>query len=150
MYENHGFVCLPGVSIEGKPYFEEGVPFPWYKIPNDLPFSVIVKTDEGHTYNLNVLETARRQGCKIDYTALVEPVKSGDGNQKAEAEPKFLLDQKSIQTVTFKKDMPLKEALKSRLLSVIRENADKLEEGQGGCTLWQKREWVQSLLEQAD
>ena len=48
------------------------------------------------------------------------------------------------------KEMPLKDALKSRLLSVIRENADKLVEGQGGCTLWQKREWVQSLMEPAE
>ena len=46
------------------------------------------------------------------------------------------------------KNMPLKEALRSRLLSVIRENADKLEEGQGGCTLWQQREWVESLLDE--
>ena len=48
------------------------------------------------------------------------------------------------------KDIPLKDALKSRLLSVIRENADQLEEGQGGCTLWQKREWVQSLMKPAE
>ena len=48
------------------------------------------------------------------------------------------------------RNMPLKDALRSRLLSVIRANADQLEEGQGGCTLWQKREWVQSLLEAAE
>ncbi|HDQ45823.1 MAG TPA: radical SAM protein [bacterium] len=44
------------------------------------------------------------------------------------------------------KEMPLKDALKSRLLAVIRENVDQLEEGPGGCSLWQKREWVESLL----
>ncbi len=48
------------------------------------------------------------------------------------------------------RNMPLKDALKSRLLSVIRAHADQLEEGKGGCTLWQKREWVQSLLESAE
>ena len=44
------------------------------------------------------------------------------------------------------KKLPLKDALQSPLLSIIRENAEALEEGQGGCTLWQKRKWVQSLL----
>jgi MoaA/NifB/PqqE/SkfB family radical SAM enzyme len=44
------------------------------------------------------------------------------------------------------KDVPLKEALRSRLLATIRENVDQLEEGPGGCSLWQKREWVESLL----
>ena len=44
------------------------------------------------------------------------------------------------------KNKSLKEALKSDLLRVIRDNADQLEEGRGGCTLWQKREWVKSLL----
>jgi MoaA/NifB/PqqE/SkfB family radical SAM enzyme len=48
------------------------------------------------------------------------------------------------------KNMSLKEGLRSRLLKVIRENADKLEEGQGGCTLWQQRDWVESLLEQTN
>lgn len=47
------------------------------------------------------------------------------------------------------RNLSLKEALKSRLLKVIRENADKLEEGRGGCTLWQQRDWVQSLLNEA-
>lgn len=46
------------------------------------------------------------------------------------------------------RDVSVEQALQSKLLSVIRQNADKLEEGEGGCTLWQQREWVMSLLEQ--
>lgn len=45
------------------------------------------------------------------------------------------------------KNTSLKEALQSRLLATIRENVEQLEEGPGGCSLWQKREWVESLLE---
>jgi MoaA/NifB/PqqE/SkfB family radical SAM enzyme len=41
----------------------------------------------------------------------------------------------------------LKEALASPLLSAIRENHKMLEESGGGCTLWNNREWVSSLLE---
>lgn len=44
------------------------------------------------------------------------------------------------------KNKPLKEALQSKLLSVIRQNYGELKETNGGCALWQKREWVQSLL----
>ena len=40
------------------------------------------------------------------------------------------------------REMPLKEALSSNLLRVIRENANKLGESQGGCTLWENRGWV--------
>ena len=43
------------------------------------------------------------------------------------------------------KDMPLKEALKSRLLNEIRDNHHLLKEGQGGCALVANREWVEDL-----
>jgi len=43
--------------------------------------------------------------------------------------------------------MSLREALDSSFLSIIRENAGKLGESAGGCTLWENREWV---LEQLD
>jgi MoaA/NifB/PqqE/SkfB family radical SAM enzyme len=42
------------------------------------------------------------------------------------------------------KNMPLKEALQSKMLKTIRENHAELKEIQG-CALWEKREWVQSL-----
>jgi MoaA/NifB/PqqE/SkfB family radical SAM enzyme len=42
------------------------------------------------------------------------------------------------------KNMPLKEALQSKMLKTIRENHAELNEIQG-CALWEKREWVQSL-----
>jgi MoaA/NifB/PqqE/SkfB family radical SAM enzyme len=48
------------------------------------------------------------------------------------------------------RETPLKEALKSRLLAVVRDNVDMLEEGPGGCSLWQKREWVESLLTRSE
>lgn len=38
--------------------------------------------------------------------------------------------------------MSLKEALASDFLRIIRENADQLKETEGGCTLWENREWV--------
>ena len=44
------------------------------------------------------------------------------------------------------KDMPLKDALKSKLLEEIRNNSHKLDESEGGCSLWNNREWVESLL----
>jgi len=47
------------------------------------------------------------------------------------------------------KRIPLKEALQSRFLRTLRENHHLLEETEGGCALWQKREWVQSLLPSA-
>ncbi len=42
------------------------------------------------------------------------------------------------------RNMPLKDALQSRMLRVIRENHGELKEIKG-CALWEKREWVQSL-----
>lgn len=42
-------------------------------------------------------------------------------------------------------DMPLEQALLSHLLKVIRDNHDELMETRGGCALWRKREWVESL-----
>ena len=41
----------------------------------------------------------------------------------------------------------LKAALQSDFLMSIRQNHDQLVETRGGCALWEKREWVQSLLE---
>jgi Predicted Fe-S oxidoreductases len=40
----------------------------------------------------------------------------------------------------------LKDALKSTFLEQIRSNHSQLTETSGGCALWQKREWVQSIL----
>jgi MoaA/NifB/PqqE/SkfB family radical SAM enzyme len=40
----------------------------------------------------------------------------------------------------------LREALRSNLLSQIRESDAHLSETRGGCALWANREWVQSLL----
>ncbi|HOE09336.1 MAG TPA: radical SAM protein [Treponemataceae bacterium] len=40
----------------------------------------------------------------------------------------------------------LKEALKSKTLSAIREHHDELHETAFGCALWNKREWVESLV----
>ncbi len=45
------------------------------------------------------------------------------------------------------KDTHLKEALQSEFLKAIRQNHEKLHETEGGCALWVKREWVQSLLQ---
>jgi MoaA/NifB/PqqE/SkfB family radical SAM enzyme len=42
------------------------------------------------------------------------------------------------------KDVSLKEALQSKMLSVIRENHRQLQETHG-CALWERREWVRSL-----
>jgi len=44
------------------------------------------------------------------------------------------------------KDLPLKEALQSKMLKTIRENHAKLQEIHG-CALWERREWVQSLAQ---
>lgn len=44
------------------------------------------------------------------------------------------------------RELPLKDALKSRFLETIRENRDILDESGGGCALWVQREWVKSLL----
>ena len=45
------------------------------------------------------------------------------------------------------KNSSLKEALKSDFLKIIRDNSDELEEGPGGCTLWNKSGWLNSILE---
>jgi MoaA/NifB/PqqE/SkfB family radical SAM enzyme len=42
----------------------------------------------------------------------------------------------------------LAQALQSPLMKAIRENHQELEESAGGCALWQKREWLSSLLRQ--
>ena len=46
------------------------------------------------------------------------------------------------------RDASLKEALQSRLLHVIREHSEELEETQGGCALWDQKERVYALLAQ--
>jgi MoaA/NifB/PqqE/SkfB family radical SAM enzyme len=42
-------------------------------------------------------------------------------------------------------DRSLKDALQSGLLKTIRDNHAELKETEGGCALWEKREWVRSL-----
>lgn len=44
----------------------------------------------------------------------------------------------------------LKDALQSRLLEELRKHPEELRVDQGGCVLWKKREWVQSLLDFRD
>ena len=44
------------------------------------------------------------------------------------------------------KETSLKDALKSDFLRKIRENHEMLMETSGGCALWEKRDWVRSLL----
>jgi MoaA/NifB/PqqE/SkfB family radical SAM enzyme len=44
-------------------------------------------------------------------------------------------------------DMPLKDALNSKLFRALRANRDQLMESNGGCALWKKPEWVKSLTE---
>ena len=46
--------------------------------------------------------------------------------------------------------MPLKDALQSNLLRQIRDNHAALKETRGGCALWRKREWVESLQENSE
>jgi len=45
------------------------------------------------------------------------------------------------------KEVSLQEALRSRFLRTIRESDEQLSETRGGCALWEKREWVNSLLQ---
>ena len=45
------------------------------------------------------------------------------------------------------KDLTLKDALQSKLLREIRANSQELTETHGGCALWEKREWVKSLID---
>jgi MoaA/NifB/PqqE/SkfB family radical SAM enzyme len=44
------------------------------------------------------------------------------------------------------KDLSLGEALQSEFLRTIRESLGHLSEANGGCALWENREWVTSLL----
>jgi|SRR5271157_2007937 len=44
-------------------------------------------------------------------------------------------------------DMPLKDALNSKLFKALQANRDQLMESNGGCALWKKPEWVKSLME---
>ena len=44
------------------------------------------------------------------------------------------------------RDVSLKEALQSKFLAQIREHHDELMETRGGCALWEKQEWVKTLL----
>ena len=43
-------------------------------------------------------------------------------------------------------EVSLREALQSSFLRGIRESGEHLTESEGGCVLWSKRGWVQSLL----
>ena len=45
------------------------------------------------------------------------------------------------------RDSSLKDALQSRLLEVIRQHPENLKVTEGGCTLWKRRAWVESLLD---
>jgi MoaA/NifB/PqqE/SkfB family radical SAM enzyme len=44
------------------------------------------------------------------------------------------------------RDAPLQEALQSELLRVIRQHSEELEEGTGGCALWDQKERINALL----
>lgn len=44
------------------------------------------------------------------------------------------------------KTLSLKEAMQSELLKKIRDNHEELMETRGGCALWEKRDWVKSLI----
>ena len=44
------------------------------------------------------------------------------------------------------KDLPLKEALKSKLIADIRSNHHLLAEGRGGCALNENKAWIKSLM----
>ncbi len=46
------------------------------------------------------------------------------------------------------RDSSLKDALQSELLKLIRQHPEELTPAEGGCVLWKKRKWVQSLLDQ--
>ncbi len=45
--------------------------------------------------------------------------------------------------------MSLKQALGSDFLRIIRENANRLKESEGGCTLWENREWVLEQMQES-
>jgi MoaA/NifB/PqqE/SkfB family radical SAM enzyme len=42
--------------------------------------------------------------------------------------------------------LSLKDALQSKLLKTIRDNPEQLKETSGGCALWEKQDWVRSLV----
>jgi len=42
--------------------------------------------------------------------------------------------------------VPLREALRSRLLNRLRETPEALTESEGGCALWANRAWVEALI----
>jgi MoaA/NifB/PqqE/SkfB family radical SAM enzyme len=44
------------------------------------------------------------------------------------------------------RELSLKDALQSDFLKAIRKNRGQLSETEGGCALWEKRDWVRSLL----
>lgn len=44
------------------------------------------------------------------------------------------------------KDIPLKDALKSKLLKEIRDNHHMLKESRGGCALQENKEWIETLM----
>jgi MoaA/NifB/PqqE/SkfB family radical SAM enzyme len=44
----------------------------------------------------------------------------------------------------------LKDALQSKLLEMIRNNHDRLQDTAGGCALWENREWVESMMEKTE
>jgi MoaA/NifB/PqqE/SkfB family radical SAM enzyme len=46
-------------------------------------------------------------------------------------------------------DVSLRQALRSRFLEAIRTSDEHLGETNGGCALWERRQWVQSLLHTA-
>ena len=46
-------------------------------------------------------------------------------------------------------DMPLEEALGSKLLRTLRDNHGRILESNGGCALWKKPAWARSLIEKA-
>ena len=46
------------------------------------------------------------------------------------------------------KHLSLRDALQSRMLNTIRENHVQMKETHG-CALWEKREWVRSLIKEA-
>jgi MoaA/NifB/PqqE/SkfB family radical SAM enzyme len=48
------------------------------------------------------------------------------------------------------REVPMRDALRSRFLRQIRESDEHLSEHGGGCALWTRREWLQSLLGTAE
>lgn len=46
------------------------------------------------------------------------------------------------------RDLSLREALQSKLLKTLRQYPKYLQISEGGCCLWKRRKWVQSLLEE--